>query len=78
MVRKKAPPPPGVSKAPARLKGSLEAGALTPEERQRLIAQAAYLRAAAREFVGGDPLQDWLAAEAELNALIERQLAQRE
>jgi hypothetical protein len=39
---------------------------LTPEERYNRIAEAAYLRAAARGFVGGDSMQDWLAAEAEL------------
>jgi hypothetical protein len=41
---------------------------LTPEERYQRIAEAAYLRAAAREFAGGDPVQDWLDAEAEINA----------
>jgi hypothetical protein len=36
------------------------------EERYNRIAEAAYLRAAARGFAGGDPLKDWLDAEAEL------------
>jgi hypothetical protein len=36
------------------------------EERYNRIAEAAYLRAAARGFVGGDPMQDWLDAEADL------------
>ena len=40
---------------------------ITPEERHRRIEMAAYLRAAAREFRGGDPMQDWIEAEAELN-----------
>lgn len=39
---------------------------LTPEERYNRIAEAAYLRAAARGFVGGDPMRDWLEAEADL------------
>lgn len=39
---------------------------LTPEERYNRIAEAAYLRAAARRFEGGDPMQDWLDAEADL------------
>jgi hypothetical protein len=39
---------------------------LTPEERYNRVAEAAYLRAAARGFVGGDPMKDWLDAEADL------------
>lgn len=37
---------------------------LTPDERHRMIAEAAYRRAEQRGFTGGDPLQDWLEAEA--------------
>jgi hypothetical protein len=37
------------------------------EERQRMIAEAAYFRAQARGFQGGDPVDDWLTAEAEIN-----------
>jgi Protein of unknown function (DUF2934) len=46
------------------------AGAVEPgmSERHRRIAEAAYLRAAARKFVGGDPVQDWLEAERDLDA----------
>ena len=40
---------------------------LTPEERRRMIAEAAYLRAQNRNFNGGNPEQDWLEAEAEIN-----------
>lgn len=36
-------------------------------ERQRLIAEAAYLMAESRGFDHGDPAQDWLNAEAEIN-----------
>jgi hypothetical protein len=36
------------------------------EARRRLIAEAAYYRAQQRGFVGGDPVQDWLEAEAEV------------
>jgi len=46
--------------------------AITPEERYRRIEKAAYLRAAARHFIGGDPLQDWLEAELEVDKEIER------
>ena len=37
-----------------------------PEERRQMIALAAYYRAEQRGFVDGDPLQDWLEAEAEV------------
>ena len=32
-----------------------------------MIAEAAYYRAERRGFEGGDPVQDWLAAEAEVD-----------
>lgn len=40
---------------------------VTPEERYRLIAEAAFLKAESRGFVGGDPVVDWLAAEQEID-----------
>lgn len=39
------------------------------EERHRMIAEAAYFRAEARGFRGGDPVEDWLQAEAEIDRL---------
>lgn len=39
------------------------------EERSQMIATAAYFRAEARGFDGGDPVADWLAAEAEIENL---------
>lgn len=41
---------------------------VTAEERRQMIQQAAYLRAERRGFVNGDPMTDWLDAEAEINA----------
>ncbi len=38
--------------------------------RRSMIAQAAYLRAERRGFTGGDEVEDWLAAEAEVDALL--------
>ena len=32
------------------------------------IATAAFLRAASRNFVGGDPVEDWLQAEIDINS----------
>jgi hypothetical protein len=40
--------------------------AVSPEERHQMIAEAAYYRAQQRGFLGGDPLQDWIEAEAEV------------
>ncbi len=41
-----------------------------PEIRQRLIAEAAYHRAPRRGFVPGHELEDWLAAEAEVDTAL--------
>ena len=43
---------------------------MTPEERYRMIAVIAYYRAEKRGFIGGDPAQDWVDAEAEVQQLI--------
>lgn len=40
------------------------------ETRRRMIAEAAYFRAEQRGFTGGDPLTDWIAAEAEVDAVL--------
>jgi chromosome segregation ATPase len=37
-------------------------------QREHMIAEAAYFRAERRGFQGGDPLEDWLQAEAEIDA----------
>ncbi len=42
----------------------------TPEERDRLIRVAAYHKAEARGFQGGDSAHDWLEAEAEIDAAL--------
>ena len=39
---------------------------LEGEDRQRLIAEAAYFRAEQRGFTPGNELEDWLAAESEI------------
>jgi len=43
---------------------------LAGEDRQQLIAEAAYLRAERRGFQPGQELEDWLAAEIEIDALL--------
>ena len=42
--------------------------ALSPEERYRRIAEAAYRRAEARNFAPGGEIDDWLAAEREIDS----------
>ncbi|MGA9032294.1 MAG: DUF2934 domain-containing protein [Sulfuricaulis sp.] len=43
---------------------------VSSNERQRMIAEAAYFRAMQRGFNGGDPVDDWLVAEREVNRLL--------
>jgi Protein of unknown function (DUF2934) len=38
--------------------------------REKMIAVAAYFRAEHRGFNCGDPVEDWLAAEAEVDAML--------
>jgi hypothetical protein len=40
---------------------------VSPEQRRRMIAEAAYYRAQRRGF-RGDPVRDWAEAEAEIDA----------
>lgn len=44
------------------------AAPMSAEERYRAIAHAAYLRAEKRGFAPGHEFEDWLAAEAEVDA----------
>ena len=48
-----------------------EAAAITEDQRQQMIRDAAYFRALSRGFVGGSPEQDWIEAETEISALFE-------
>lgn len=53
----------------------IAAMSLTSEERYQKIAETAYLRAEKRGFAPGDPMQDWLVAEQEIDALLKGPLA---
>ena len=46
---------------------------VTPEQRYKMIAEAAYFRAEKRGFVGGNVATDWLDAEAEIDRILEQQ-----
>ncbi|MBS0003533.1 MAG: DUF2934 domain-containing protein [Thioalkalivibrio sp.] len=52
----------------ASLHKSLFDGRPGPEERERMIREAAYFRAEQRGFVGGSPEDDWAEAEREVDA----------
>lgn len=41
-----------------------------PAQRTKMIEEAAYYRAEQRQFRDGNPFEDWLAAEAEIDALL--------
>jgi len=56
-----------VSGGETRMDGSQ---APTPEQRHFMITEAAYYRAERRGFQGGDPVADWLEAEAEIEAML--------
>ncbi len=43
---------------------------ISADQRHAMIAETAYLRAAARGFSGGDPIADWLASERDVDALL--------
>lgn len=51
----------GATSAAAQTRG------ISEEERGRMIAEAAYFRSANRGYEPGHELEDWLAAEAEVN-----------
>jgi hypothetical protein len=68
----KKPPKTSTTAAPrkARVKTAAESHEISPDLRQQMIAEAAYLRAERRGFGPGDPLEDWLSAEREVDMLL--------
>ncbi|MEK6663594.1 MAG: DUF2934 domain-containing protein [Pseudomonadota bacterium] len=63
---------PAAKSTPVKKKASKGNGAtpITPEQRYRMICDAAYYRAERRGFIGGNPAEDWTAAEAEIDGLL--------
>jgi chromosome partitioning protein len=57
--------------------GWLDRRQLAAKQRATMIADAAYRRAAERGFAGGDPLEDWLAAERQVDAVLAEPPADR-
>jgi hypothetical protein len=63
---KKGPAPKAMAVSRAAIHQELDAG----EDRFRLIAERAYFRAEARGFKPGKELDDWLAAEIEVDEML--------
>jgi Protein of unknown function (DUF2934) len=57
-------------KVPGKADQSVHEKARAGEDRYRMIAEAAYFRAERRGFVAGSEIQDWLAAEIEVDELL--------
>ena len=77
MAREKQPTTPtGRKRAPRKtpiamaVEAAVPAPFTGPEQRAALIAEAAYFRAERRGFAPGHETEDWLAAEAEVDALL--------
>jgi hypothetical protein len=84
MPREKSPTAPSAGKpAPRKTLGRKKLEAPTasfvgPERRAALIAEAAYYRAEQRGFAPGHETEDWLAAEAEVDAKLLHSAASRD
>jgi hypothetical protein len=75
---KPAPAASASAKAPAAGKAAKGAAVVTPEQRANYIEVAAFYIAERRGFVPGDPMADWLEAQAEIDrAIANGQLGQR-
>jgi hypothetical protein len=64
-TKKQIPPEEITTKKPTQLH---QRQSITPEERQRMIAETAYHIAQQRGFQGDKAMADWLQAEAEVDA----------
>jgi hypothetical protein len=64
--------------APAPAAAAIDAEVeISPDARRGMIAEAAYLRAQARGFVPGYELEDWIAAEGEVDSLLAAEHSRR-
>ncbi len=61
----------GASSPPNKTENIKPAHAISAERRSHMIAEAAYYRAAKRGFDGSNEEEDWFAAEAEIDAIID-------
>jgi hypothetical protein len=72
-ARKRAPK----ADAPATAQPQVAAVEISADARRAMIAEAAYLRAEARGFAPGYELDDWIAAESEVDSLLEAEHGRR-
>lgn len=61
-----------VALEPGTTKRLMSGRVITAQERWRMISENAYYRAERRGFVEGNPAEDWVAAEAEIDAELVR------
>jgi hypothetical protein len=71
VAKKPAAAPAETKKAPAAKKAT--ALSVSPEHRYHMIATASYYLAERRGFAGGYEMQDWIAAEAQIDAQLKAQ-----
>ena len=57
-----------VAKSPSKSKSAAVATQISPAERMKMIAEAAYYLAEARGFSQGNDVNDWVVAEQQVNA----------
>lgn len=62
----------GDAKRPTAKSSPAVTRSVSTDQRHAMIAESAYRRAEARGFQGGDPMQDWLEGEKEVDALLSR------
>ena len=62
---------PAAERRPATVARLVDEKRIAGEDRLRLIAEAAYYRAERRGFAPGRELEDWLAAEVEIDSLLQ-------
>lgn len=66
-----APKKTAAPKKPAAKRATAAKSTVTPEQRYCMVAEAAYYHAERQGFMG-DPVQNWIAAEAEIAALLKK------
>lgn len=66
----KAPAKPRAKRSESAASAVSNAIQLTPEERHRVVAEAAYFIAERRGFAGGSSIGDWLQAEADIDRML--------
>ncbi len=69
-VKKPAAAKPKVEASAKPVRSRAKKPAIGQEQRRNYIEVAAYYIAARRDFAPGDPLQDWIEAEAEIDRLL--------